>query len=175
MMKQHGFTLIELMVTISIAAILLTVGAPSFSTMMQNNRIATHTNTFISSMHLARSEAVKRSMRVTMCPTTNGTSCANSNDWTTGWLVFTDNSGTIGTFDPADVLLRAQEAFKDDTTLTSNVAADTTIGFLASGFLSKGAALNLTLARPGCTGMRQQRNIRVNATGQIRMAVATCP
>jgi type IV fimbrial biogenesis protein FimT len=160
-------------------AILLTVGIPGFSSMIQNNRIVTQTNGFVSSLHLARSEAVKRGLPVSICPTTNPTAatpaCAGSGNWATGWLVFTDDSGTEGAFDGTDQLLQVHEPLKGDLTLTSDDSNDKHIRFLATGFLDKGANLDLTLARPDCSGKPQQRDIRITATGQVRVAKAVCP
>lgn len=77
-----GFTLIEAMVALAIAAILLTVAVPAFQDLVQNNRLVSHTNEFVTALNLARSEAIKRSVPVTIKKT--GTY------WEEGWQVFTD-------------------------------------------------------------------------------------
>lgn len=180
MKTQTGFTLVELMIVLALAAILLTVGVPSFSTMIQNNRIVTQTNGFVSSLHLARSEAVKRGMPVSICPTADPTSatptCADSSNWATGWLVFTDAGGSAGSYDSGggDQLLQVHEALTGDTTLASDDSNDKNIQFLATGFLATNANLDLTLARPNCSGKPQQRNIRITPAGQVRVTRATC-
>ena len=76
MMKQQkhnemGFTLVELIVTMAIAAIILTQAVPSFSTMISNNRLTTQTNDLVADINLARSEAIKRGLRVILCRTAN--------------------------------------------------------------------------------------------------------
>lgn len=76
-----GFTLIELMVTISIAAILLAIGIPSFQAIFENNRLATQANELITAVNLARSEAIKRGADVTITP--------NTLDYVNGWCVHT--------------------------------------------------------------------------------------
>lgn len=94
-MKTHfGFTLLELMMVIAIAAVLLTIGVPNLQTLLLNNRITSQLNSFSSSLALARSEAVKLNQRVVLCPSTDGASCASGTDWDAGWIVFVDRGGT---------------------------------------------------------------------------------
>ena len=93
--RPKGFTLIELMITIAIAAILMTLAVPSFSLMINNSKITSKTNEFIGSLNLARSEALKRSNNVSMCKS-NTTYSACVSDGTidsysqNGWLIFSD-------------------------------------------------------------------------------------
>jgi type IV fimbrial biogenesis protein FimT len=82
---RHGFTLVELMVTLSIAAILLAVGVPPFSRLISNNRMATQTNELVSSLNLARAEAVRRSSGVSL------RTDATTNEFASGWKVFIDS------------------------------------------------------------------------------------
>ncbi|QKV57365.1 MAG: GspH/FimT family pseudopilin [Dechloromonas sp.] len=75
-MKQaRGFTLIELLITFMIAAILAALAAPSFTSFIKNNRLTTTTNDLLADLALARSEAAKRGQQVTLCISTNGSSC----------------------------------------------------------------------------------------------------
>ena len=85
--RAFGFTLIELMVTIAIAAILLTVAVPSFTTYLRNAELTSASNNLIATINTARGEAMKRNRRTMVVPTSNGT------DWTTGWVVFVDLNG----------------------------------------------------------------------------------
>ncbi|MGI9330354.1 MAG: GspH/FimT family pseudopilin, partial [Gammaproteobacteria bacterium] len=93
---QNGFTLIELMITLLVAAIILGVGVPNFQEFISNNRMAAATNDVISSLHLARSEAVKRRMNVTICPSANWESanatCNAAGALADGFIVFADCS-----------------------------------------------------------------------------------
>lgn len=100
-----GFTLLELMVTLAIAAILAAVAAPSFSDLIKNNRMSQRLNTLTSSLSLARSEAIKRGIITTVCKRQSGTKkCGSGNKWHTGWLVFMDDNGD-GAVDPATAVL----------------------------------------------------------------------
>ncbi len=90
--KQRGFTLADLMVTLTVMGISLSVAVPSFQTVVNNNRRSTAVNQLVSTMHVARSEAVTRNLQVTVCPSTNGTSCT-ATAWHKGWLAFPDLDG----------------------------------------------------------------------------------
>ncbi len=82
---QHGFSLIELMVVLSIAAILLAAGVPSFRSLIQNQRMITTVNEFFAAINLTRSEAIQRGTRVDLVP-------AEAADWSKGWVVFIDEN-----------------------------------------------------------------------------------
>lgn len=88
---QLGFTLIELMVTIAVIAILTMVAVPSFSAAMLSNKLAGYANNFVASALLARSEAIKRNVAVTLCRSADLSTCASSGGWQQGWIVM---SGT---------------------------------------------------------------------------------
>lgn len=118
MKKCTGFTLVEIMITLIIVSILLTVGVPSLQSFFQGNNLVAATNELLSAIHVARSEAIKLQTRVTICESSNGTSCTNpaNNDWEDGWIVFVDsNSDLAGTGVAcsavgADCLLRSHGA-----------------------------------------------------------------
>ncbi len=95
--NNSGFTLIELMVTVAIVGIFASIALPSFAKLLENNRYTTITNNLVSTLHLARSEALKRRASVTVCPSSNQTSCNDNTDFSTGWIVFLDcnNDTTI--------------------------------------------------------------------------------
>src|SRR5215470_11160451 len=98
---RTGFTLIELLVVLAIGAILLAVGVPSFSFMIDRNRVAGEVNEMLADLALTRSEALSRRGRVIMCRTADPTAAnavcaAAGTDWTSGWIVFVDDT-TAGT------------------------------------------------------------------------------
>lgn len=88
--RSRGFTLIELMVTIGIAAILAGLAAPSFRELIANNRLKSHATAFHTSLLLARSEAIKRKGRVVLCKSSDGAACMTAGGWQQGWIVFAD-------------------------------------------------------------------------------------
>ncbi|MEM6640262.1 MAG: GspH/FimT family pseudopilin [Pseudomonadota bacterium] len=89
-----GFTLVEMMVVISVAIILVGLGAPSFANVLRQNRITAAVNDVIAGFQLARSEAAKRGVPVRLCPAEgpNPDSCSGT-DWATGAIAFVDLNG----------------------------------------------------------------------------------
>ncbi len=94
MKTPKGFTLIELMVTVSVMAILLGVGAPAMQTMLANSRSATQTNEFISALKLARSEAIKLNRSITLCRTANAAATVCAAAHADGWANWAILDGT---------------------------------------------------------------------------------
>lgn len=82
---QRGFTLIEMMVVISLLAILLAVGVPSFRAMIQQNRVTAVTNDLVAALQFARSEAIRTGANVTVCSSSDQSTCSGT--WTNGWVV----------------------------------------------------------------------------------------
>jgi type IV fimbrial biogenesis protein FimT len=177
MKAQKGFTLVELMVTLAVAIILMAASVPLFRGMVAGNALVTQTNTLVTALNLARSEAVKRGAGVAVCPKATAdvadTDCGGNGNWTNGWHVFTD-AGVEGTFDAGDAILRHWEPLPGAAGLTSAVAF---IRFEADG--SAGAAeQTFRVAYAGSKG-GQERCVRVLASGAIRThqitETATCP
>ncbi|MEJ1096040.1 MULTISPECIES: GspH/FimT family pseudopilin [unclassified Pseudoxanthomonas] len=92
-----GFTLIELLVTIAVLAILIALAVPSFTSLINSNRLAAQSNEIVASLQVARMEAVKQNRRTTICRSTAGNVCtagAAGDTWTR-WITYVDldNSG----------------------------------------------------------------------------------
>jgi len=85
-----GYSLIELMATLAVIAVLLGLAAPSFSNLTSSTRMTSCINQLISEMHYARSEAIKRNTRVELCKCSDGATCSSSGDWSQGYLIFSD-------------------------------------------------------------------------------------
>jgi type IV fimbrial biogenesis protein FimT len=166
---QKGFTLLELLVAIAVLAILLGVGVPGFFEIIASNRITTQTNELVSALNYARSEAVKRGDPVSVCSTPDGATCAASNDWSAGWIVFTDSTGAIGALDaPTDELLQVWPA-TDGLALN---AGGNFVRYAATGMATTATAF--TLYKSGCGGPKA-RNISVATTGRVSSTKVDCP
>lgn len=159
---KTGFTLIELMVTVSIVGILLAVGVPNFLAFLQNNRMVAQTNDVVTMLGYARSEAIKRNLPVTVCSSANNTSCAGATSWETGFIAFVDNDGN-GAVGAGEQVLQVRQAIEGGNTLRSNNLTFTR--YLPNGFSnSPGGTLRLCDARGTASG----RAIVVSLLGRVR-------
>ena len=171
---QLGFTLIELMVTVSLMAIALTIAVPSYKAMIANNRSATEVNRFLTAINITRSEAVKRGIPVTLCarklPRTLPESCSGDTDWSTGLIMFSDNNGTKGVYDSAsgDILLYVWDRPDGNPVITAGVS---NIQYLPTGDTNKVAAFSYYF--PGCKG-NQKKTININLTGRASISSTAC-
>jgi type IV fimbrial biogenesis protein FimT len=151
MKKEHGFTVIELMVTLAIVAIVLTVGVPGVKTLIYNNRVTAATNSLVGSLTYARSEAVKQGVSTSICSSSNQTSCTGS-AWSTGWLVWVDLDNDT-TLDSPGEIVRVSEALRGTVAVS---AANTTISYDATGFTATPGTIKVCDDRTGNTGNQLQ-------------------
>jgi type IV fimbrial biogenesis protein FimT len=166
---SKGFTLVELMTTVAVVAILSTIAYPSFQGILRSNRMAATSNQLIGALSLARSEAVMNTRGAGVCASTVGTSCDGS-AWTQGWMVWSDPNRS-GTFDSGDTVLRFTEG-RTDLRATSNQPLS--IGFDGRGRNRANAAQDITLRPDQCGSQPLQRRLTVSPTGQLRMTKETC-
>jgi type IV fimbrial biogenesis protein FimT len=166
--KHSGFTLIELIVTVSIAAILLSMAIPSFIGTIASNRLTTNANEFVTALNLARSEAINRGISVTVRKVDNNsfTNLGAGANWEDGWDVFTDNDSD-GVFDnlDGDTLIRTYAALKTSYTLRGNNNFVNFIRYRPDGS-SNNLGSFITCDNGSITGAKL---IIVNAVGRVRM------
>lgn len=180
MSKQHiastrrarGFTLIELMVGISVLGVLLAVGVPAFTDIIRTNRVASQTNDLVAALSIARVEASRRGIPMSVCAANAGqTACEgdNENNWQNGWMVFSDRAGAAGTIDAGDQILEVSKPVGASLQLTSG-------GFGFVRFAADGRAQNNVMfsVRPEtCTGTNMRR-ITLELTGRINSSRRSC-
>ena len=129
-----GFTLIELLVTIALAGILMTVAAPSMTKMIGANRVQTEVSGFVNDLQFARSEAIKEGQPVSVCASSDGSTCLAANTWQKGWIVFPDPNGN-GAIDTGEAALRSRPALRGNDTFVATPAR-TAVVFNREGFPS---------------------------------------
>lgn len=177
--KMRGLTLIELLVTMAILAILMGLAAPSFLRTVRSNAMATGVNTFLADMRYARSEAVRRGGRVVLCrtdaPEASTPACASDagstgKGWATGWIIFHDLDGD-GTYSTGDNTLRVQAGLGSvDRVLEGTPTASTKFRFTATGRLSDtGSAAKLVFGGDSFV-TELKRVVCVSAGGRGRIA-----
>ena len=174
-MERRGFTLVELLVTLAIGMILLAIAVPGYAFLINASRLTAVTNDLVSALHLARSEAIKRGMRVTICKTSNATAatpaCDTAASWQQGWLVFADG-GTRGMIDSDDTLLRVQGHAAPVVTITAGINYGSYISYLSSGGSRGSGGLANGTIRICVAGSR--RDIVINSTGRPRLDSGVC-
>jgi type IV fimbrial biogenesis protein FimT len=173
---QSGFTLIEIIMALAFGAILLSLAVPGLGTLTMNKRVTAQANDFLSTLVMARSQALKRVSRVTVCSSSDGTSCAGSDGWEQGWIAFVDtdhNAQVSSGQTPPEDILRVYSALEGDNTMrgSSNVASY--ISYVASGTtqLTGGGLQTGTLVLCDDRGVGEHaRAINVSVTGRSRVA-----
>lgn len=120
MKKQNGFTLIELIITVAIFGIMASIAVPNYSSFIQKSRKSSAYNVLVGTISLARIEAVKRSRVVTLCISTDQSSCDVNTEtqWDKGWIVFVDNNGD-NLVSTDDTVLKAEAASEHGINITS--------------------------------------------------------
>lgn len=169
-LSKAGMTLPEMLVTLSVFAVLIAIAAPSLKDLLADRRVAAHTQTLFGSMLLARSEAIKRRNPVSICKSSNGSGCDNSlTNWSTGWLVFEDEDAD-GALDSGDQLIRVFE--KTDNLVSMQWNNGNTLGFNHHGQARQ--AGTFTLCEANSSGF-EVRQIVLSLTGRARVSESgTC-
>jgi type IV fimbrial biogenesis protein FimT len=136
--RQHrnGFTLIELLVTTAIASVLMMVAIPAMTGMLDTQRRISSVNSLLSSLHMARSEAIKRNGRAVVCKSASGKQCAPSGGWDQGWIVFHDANNNASV-DAGESLLRHQSPLGDRLRLSGNRPVARYVSYSALGTAKK--------------------------------------
>ncbi|HEY8034537.1 MAG TPA: GspH/FimT family pseudopilin [Methylobacter sp.] len=176
---NSGFTLLELMVTIAIAGILVGAAIPSFTSIIASNRLTTYANDLVTALNLARSEAVKRGIQVTV-----RRKGATSTQWESGWDVFVDSDSSNDFNDDGDAtlceagedcLLRTYDALPSGYTLrTGGSHYDDYAAYLPSGL---GVTGGDTFRLCNGTDTSTSRSITMSTVGRARVSTTTtsCP
>lgn len=152
--RKNGFTLMELLITIAIVAIIAVAGIPMFGDLVKNNRMTAQANSIITAMHSARNESINRGVSVRIEPIVAGS------DWSAGWRIRIDGNNDNDFSDSEDVVTRSFDEVKSSS-LTSSVD---TITYTPNGQVT--SAATLTLLADECTG-EHRRVINIKASGHV--------
>jgi len=183
---HRGFTLIELIITLAILAILTTLSIPSFTDVIRNNRVTSEADRLMATIRLARSEAIKRNQTATICRSANGSTCGGTtNVYEQGWLLYNDVSdltfaGNANYNASEDPLIRIGEAAATDITLRSNSIGNAWLSFKPTGRLAEtgSAAVYAVCYDSVSTSSVPGRQITVDLNGRATLSTlaagATC-
>jgi type IV fimbrial biogenesis protein FimT len=160
---QRGFNLLELMVTMVVVGVVVAMGAPAMIDFIKDMRLTAATNDVLGFFQYARSEAAKRSGRVTLCISDNLSTCSTSaTNWGVGAVAFVDANGN-NQVDTGETLLRVLDPMTPNgVTVVPTTAFATGYYFY---YRPSGAANSVGTLRVCSTG-RRARDISVNNIGR---------
>lgn len=168
--KSRGFTLPEMLITLGMIAIVLSLAVPSVSNMIKDNQLVAHLNNVVTDIHFARSEAAKRDVRVIMCRSnTTGApvpTCGGSSyNWSTGYIIFADNGKyTNNVYDSGtDTLLRTVQASKSTVNMRTSGNWNNNLEFNSDGSTNEAGTVIMSF----CDDRSEEygKQIQVNTNG----------
>lgn len=178
--KSSGFTLIELIVVVSVAAIMASIAVPNFSSMIESNRATAATNELVSALILARSEALKRSNNVSVCASNDQVSCGGNafRNFGKGWIIFQDCNvnGKIdtsvdcdndGVADDDEETIKAHLEIKDIQMLRNGAAAARHYFSYTFSGRGSGSTVGFKVRKEGAS--KVLREIKISRSGRVRV------
>ena len=173
--RPKGFTLLEALVVLALLAALVALAAPSLSGLRQKHQMQSQAEQMLSSLMLARSEALQRQQRVTLCVLGVGGGCATDGSWAQGWMVFVDGNDNA-VRDSTEAILLVHPALPAFLKFQGNTTVNRYVSFGPEGRSqsTSGAfqAGTLTLCAPGQAATWR---LVINAVGKPRLASAVLP
>jgi type IV fimbrial biogenesis protein FimT len=178
----QGFTLIELMVTLAVLAIVVSLAAPGFNSMISNNRSTSMASELVAAANFARSEAIKRGKPVSICPSSDGDTClASADEWAKGWLVFIDSAASDSAVPGVSAALRHWNKLDKKAVISfkKGATAAAYLRFNSKGMLARSGNADtdpriFELYVSGCKN-DAGRKITVGVTGLVSLSKLACP
>ncbi len=172
-----GFTLVEMLVAVAIAAVLASIGIPSLQSTIEDNQMTSRYNEFLSSLNFTRNSAISQGNSVALCKrNATGNNCAaNDAGWQNGWLVFSDKNNN-GSVDAGEEILLDKSDIDTQVNLQYSRAINR-ISYSAEGY-AKGYAGTITFCDQRGDSFR--KGMVISQNGRVRMAepgdnLSSCP
>lgn len=177
MNRIHAFTLIEMLVTIAIVAILAAVALPSYQSIISSGEQKAAVTALIGSLHFARSEAVKRSQAVVLCTSSDNENCTDDTLWSDGWIIFVD-ADNDSDFSSGDEIIKIEQAQGRNVAISTPSNLEKTFRYRSNGQGSTSGLFTVCDSR----GSAVAKAISINATGRPQVTETdtsggslTCP
>jgi type IV fimbrial biogenesis protein FimT len=176
MQVNSGFTIIELMIALAMVAIIVSIGMPSFTQMVANQRLTSLANDLVGDVLFARSEAAGRGARVTICASANGSTCLGTTpaDWSRGRLVFSDINAN-GALDTGEPIIKVTQ-ISTQTSVNSAIAVvpdSNWIAFGAYGGMTPAGASSIFRICVASSNIGRQ--VAINLMGRPLVTTVACP
>lgn len=173
--QQHGFTLVELLVSMAVLAVLLGIAVPSFQAVVASSQLSSRTNDLVGALSLARSEAIRRGVRVTLCKSSDGASCASTGDWDQGWITFVDTtrSGTDAAVDSGETVIQIYQGNANAVSIKGSTNVANYVSFASDGRAKVMAGTPQTGTLRPCSSSTalsndsRARSIEITTTGRV--------
>lgn len=162
--------MVELLVGLLILSILLAIGVPSFNQFIASNRLTAYTNDMLSTLTLARSEAIKRNGREVLCKSADGETCAGAGGWNQGWIVFADANNNANR-DAGEPVVYKMPALQSGYTFDGVNGFISSVSYDSQGGLTQTGTFTLCPPVPAASGQGQE--IVVSASGRPRASRIT--
>lgn len=143
---KNGFTLINLMLTLAIAGIAMTIGVPALNNLAARGQQTAEINSLVRHLHLTRSHAIKTGVNHVLCPSADGLACLGASQWDRGYILFQDKNKD-GVRDPGEELLQAYRSTSEISIGMNSTSGRTQVTYRQDGF-SVGSNLTLTFCDP---------------------------
>ena len=165
--RAHGFTLQELVVTLTIGSILTSLSF-ALPQLVRHETISAETNLILANMYLARSESVKTGKQVLLCKSQDKLNCSNTASWHDGWIIFVDDNDNYQR-EPSERIIQVKDKLPDSLTLSFRAwgpGRGRYLSFQPSGFIQQ----NGTFALCDKNGKARPRGILIMQSGRARVS-----
>lgn len=168
--SMQGFTLAEMLIVVTIMAIIMALAIPSFNKSIRENRVLTAANAFASAIATARAEAVRRGKMVSVCPSADGAACGSN--WSLGWIVYVEKDTVVagGAPDVGTVLVTG-DALKA-VVATKTAGANNWIRFSSRGLTEE--LTTLQIKPETCNAGYSFQELTISIVGRAAFSKKTC-
>jgi type IV fimbrial biogenesis protein FimT len=179
---QRGFTLIELMVTIALLAIIMSLAVPSFQQTIASTKLTSTSTDLYSSLLQARADAISQGERMTVCKSSDGSSCivGTTTTWSVGWITFVDSTRTVNpTVDAGETVTYIVQATDPAITVSGDGSLVNYVSFSADGKskqISGGfqsGTIRICSSSSALSDDRRARDLGINIAGRITISKPT--